>query len=444
MPEISDVRDEEFERRFLALHELPSPRAARLLARLLVYSFVAVALFLALAPWQQSATGEGRVVAYAPTERQQTVDAPVEGRIVRWHVREGSVVKAGDVLVELSDLDPSIMARLREERDAIARRRDAAQQRATELEGRIEALTGSRGAAVDAARSRAKMAADRVRAAEQALAAAEAAVRTTQLNYDRQRALTDKGLSATRALELAELDRVRATTDADRARAALGAARSEELALRSDLDKTGNDAGAALADARAGRASALAEVASAGAELARIEVRLSRQASQAVQAPRAGTILRLLANPGAELVKGGDPLALLVPNTDERAVELWVDGNDAPLLSEGREVRLQFEGWPAIQFTGWPSVAVGSFGGRVMVIDATDNGKGKFRVLVVPDGKEPWPSGRYLRQGVRATGWVLLGRVRLGYELWRQLNGFPPVVATEEPDSAGGKKKEAK
>jgi adhesin transport system membrane fusion protein len=136
-------------------------------------------------------------------------------------------------------------------------------------------------------------------------------------------------------------------------------------------------------------------------------------------------------------VKPGDPLVVLVPDTDARAAELWVDGNDAPLLAEGRPVRLQFEGWPAVQFTGWPSVAVGTFGGRVALIDSTDNGQGKFRVLVVPDGEQPWPSGRYLRQGVRANGWVLLNRVRLGYELWRLFNGFPPTVAPAEPRAGG-------
>jgi hypothetical protein len=105
-----------------------------------------------------------------------------------------------------------------------------------------------------------------------------------------------------------------------------------------------------------------------------------------------------------------------------------------PLISEGRPVRLQFEGWPAVQFTGWPSVAVGTFGGRVALIDATDDGSGRFRILVRPDEQDdPWPTGAYLRQGVRANGWVLLEQVKLGYELWRRFNGFPPTVALKEP-----------
>ena len=105
------------------------------------------------------------------------------------------------------------------------------------------------------------------------------------------------------------------------------------------------------------------------------------------------------------------------------------------LVEAGRHVRLQFEGWPAVQFVGWPSVAVGTFGGTVAFVDAQGDSQGRFRMVVVPDeSSEPWPEARYLRQGVRANGWVLLDQVRMGYEIWRQLNGFPPSVR-EKPGS---------
>ena len=81
-----------------------------------------------------------------------------------------------------------------------------------------------------------------------------------------------------------------------------------------------------------------------------------------------------------------------------------------------------------------PEGAVGTFGGEVVSIDATDDGKGKFRILVRPDLTDrPWPNERFLRQGVRANGWVILDQVPLWYEIWRNMNGFPPVVSTEEP-----------
>ena len=134
------------------------------------------------------------------------------------------------------------------------------------------------------------------------------------------------------------------------------------------------------------------------------------------------------------MVKAGQVLAVIVPETANRAVELYVSGNDAPLLSVGRRVRLQFEGWPAVQFAGWPSVAVGTFGGVIQVIDPGAGADGKVRVIIFPDEGEEWPDGRYLRQGVRVIGWVLLDSVSLGWELWRQFNGFQPSIQ-KSPDS---------
>jgi hypothetical protein len=96
-----------------------------------------------------------------------------------------------------------------------------------------------------------------------------------------------------------------------------------------------------------------------------------------------------------------------------------------------------------VQFAGWPSVAVGTFGGEVAAVDPMDDGKGQFRVQVRPTEQQRWPSKRFLRQGVRANGWVMLNQVSLGYEIWRQLNGFPPVISPEEP-SRGSKKDESK
>ncbi len=167
-----------------------------------------------------------------------------------------------------------------------------------------------------------------------------------------------------------------------------------------------------------------------------------------VTAPRAGFIQEWFGLEGSDTIKEGDRLFLIVPDSDELSVEMKVSGNDMPLIHEGDRVRLQFEGWPAVQFVGWPSVAVGTFGGKINRVFPTDDGKGYFRVVVTPDNhfarEDGWPDNRYLRQGVRANGWVLLKQVPLGYEIWRQLNGFPPVVADEEPNATkekGGKVK---
>lgn len=421
----------------VALQALHAPRASRVLARLLLILLGLGAVLLVLTPWQQNIPGTGRVIAYNPEERPQDVQAPVDGRIAQWYVVEGSPVKKGDALVDLTDNDPSIMQRLAEEREALVRSITETERRMRAIEDRVAGLKDTQTTGVEAADLRVRMARERVSAAEQGLQAARAAKVTADLNLERQKALEKKGLTSTRFVELAELEAAQRVADVDRAVASLNAARAEQSSLDQERLRTGADAGTRIDEAWAAHASAASDLAKARADLTRLDVRVARQATQKVMAPVDGTVWRVVARQNGEFLKAGATLVVIVPQTTRTVVELFLNGNDVPMVSAGRPVRLQFEGWPALQFSGWPSVAVGTFGGRVLLVDATDDGAGKFRVLVEPDpNDEPWPSAQYLRQGVRANGWVLLDVVSLGYELWRQFNGFPPVVAMKEPGSA--------
>jgi multidrug efflux pump subunit AcrA (membrane-fusion protein) len=388
-----------------------------------------VALFVgALAPWQQSASGTGRVIAFAPLERQQTIEASVEGRVVAWHVQEGDRVEEGQLLVELADNDPRLFERLESERTITAERVETYALRVRALEERLGAVRAAQEGAVSAADARVRMARDRLLAAEQGVTAAQADLDAQSINLSRTRSLADQGL-------VSQPD-ARARTSRDAARATRDAARGDRDAAQASLLQAQASMLAEIQNAEASLESARTDHQAAQASLLRLDSRVARQGTQAIRAPRAGSVFRIQANLMGEQVKVGDPLLTLVPDTADRAVELWVDGNDSALVHEGRRVRLQFEGWPAVQFAGWPSVAVGTFGGRVAFLDATDDGRGNFRVVIVPDpDDEPWPEPRFLRQGVRANGWVLLDTVSLGFEIWRQLNGFPPTI-TPQPSSS--------
>jgi adhesin transport system membrane fusion protein len=411
---------------FTALKNVELPEIMTRLARIAVVGGLLILLFLIIAPWRQTAPGQGRVIAFAPMARQQLVEAPVDARVARWHVQEGTRVAAGDPLVELRDVDPDLVGRLERELTAVRGRIAAAQTRESSLKRRAEALTLSRERALKAAERRVAMGVQRTLAAEQSLKASEAARMTAQLNRDRQLALREKGLASNRAVELAELELTRTTTEYARSSASLAAAQADQAALEADRSRIDTDGQASIEDAKGGAASARADIENGRAELARLEVRRARQAAQTVSAPRDGIVFRLIAFETGGLVKMGDPLVLLVPETHDLAVEAWVSGNDAPLVRANRAVRIQFEGFPAIQFSGWPKASIGTFGGRIAFVETTDNGKGQFRVVVIPDHDRDWPDPAILRQGMRANIWVLLDVVTLGYELWRQFNGFPP------------------
>ncbi len=402
-----------------------SSRFSRILARVLAILFVLSLIGVFVLPWQQNVPGAGRVIAFDPLERRINVEAPVSGRVKKLHVVEGQRVKKGDILVEIQDNDPNLLANLRLQRDAAIARRAAAKQRVEDLTQQAQEMELAKSQAIDAARQR--------------IAAEKITAETAVLNHQRTVTLAEKGLVSTRDLELATLAR-------DSSAANLAAAEAT-------LTRTEREMEASISNIRANRGTAQGDVAAAEREMASIDSLISQNLQQVIESPRDGIVLSVTATDGTFL-RPGSPICVVIPETESRFVELMLDGNDIPLvtarqvhedgtITEGSPVRLQFEGWPAVQFIGWPSVAVGTFGGEVVFVDATDDGMGQFRVVVAPkpdvivrrgvERVEPWPGNRWLRQGVRAKGWVLLQQVPLWKEIWRQLNGFPPVISNTEP-----------
>ena len=250
---------------------------ARRLAGSLTGILTLFLLSLTLTPWQQNITGVGRVVAFAPLERQQTLQAPVEGRVVQWWVREGSVVKAGDRIADISDNDPQLVRRLETELQTQQGRIQTIESRIAATEGQLAMSEQSQTMALQAADSRIRMAEERERAARHAVTAAEAALKTSMLNFDRQQALQNKGLASGRQYELATLEKAQRQTELDRARATLAAANSEVEAIRSDRRKARADTESSVQKSRADLAKSREELAYATAEKLKVETRLARQ-----------------------------------------------------------------------------------------------------------------------------------------------------------------------
>lgn len=418
---------------------VPPPVRARRVGAAVAAGFFSFTLLAGLMPWVQTVSGSGGVTTYAPRERQQTVEAPIDGRVTRVHVAEGMHVSRGSPLVDLADVDPERLARLASEVALGEQRVASYEARVASLQERLDAVGSLQEGALRGAEARQRAAADRADAAGQSVASAEAELEAAILNLARHRVLTDQGLASQRDLELAIATEARTRAARDAARASRDAAQADLFGARAALDQARGARSAEIESAISALRSAETDLQGASAALLRAQTALARQQSQQVLAPRDGVILRVEAWPDVSLVRAGDTLVTLVPRSEDRSVELWVDGNDAAIISPGSPVRLQFEGWPAVQFVGWPSVAVGTFGGRVAFIDGADDGRGNFRVMVLPDPEdEPWPETRFLRLGVRANGWILLNEVPIWFELWRQINGFPPSLSRPPRRSPGG------
>jgi multidrug resistance efflux pump len=417
---------------------------ARALAVVLLIALGASICAMLFLPWQQTSRGAGRVIAYHPTERPQTVEAPVYGRVARWgeNIVEGAVVKKGQLILEIDDNDAERAFRLEQQVTATEQKLSFAVEKVKSYYSQIEEYRQSRALITESYQQLIAVAEQKIQATVADLASAKTAEWQLELDHQRQSTLAKEGIVGNLKAQEAQTKYEQAVAKRRAAENYLAASKSEQKAKQAEGEAKTREATTKIQEAEAKHQQAQGEEALSRKELAEIQGKTAQFGRRQVTAPRDGILYRIHVSDNAQMLKEGDPLFTIVPETTEQAVELWINGNDVPLVRTRREVRLLFEGWPAVQFAGWPSVAVGTFGGEVIAIDATDDGKGKFRVLVRPTPEQPWPNKQFLRQGARANGWVLLNEVSLGYELWRQLNGFPPVISTEEPKSeAGGKEK---
>lgn len=144
-----------------------------------------------------------------------------------------------------------------------------------------------------------------------------------------------------------------------------------------------------------------------------------------ITAPQDGYVTQAIQSGLGETIKEGESIVSIMPASYDLAVALYIRPIDLPLVEQGQHVRIQFDGWPAIVFSGWPNTSYGTYGGEVFAIDNFISDNGKYRLLVAPDPDgAPWPDA--LRVGAGTNNMLLLKDVPIWYELWRQINGFPP------------------
>ena len=426
-----------------AIHLVQSSRLAQRLARLLLMGLMLSVLGMAFLPWQQSSRGSGQVIAYVPQERQQTVESQVKGVVVRIAdgLVEGSKVRTGDFILEIQPVAANLREQLEGQSRELKVKLESANAETDLYNEMVKGFTESRDFAVKAATELVESAEAKLDSKKRLINAYVAKELQARLNFERQKSLFELDIKPAKEIEklkkewdvtLSELESVRQDVEALENEVSAKQNEREEKRL---LAQTKVDYARAMAQKAIGSAATIRK------DAREIEVKLAELSRLTVTAPRDGTIFRMPVYERGQQVKEGEAILTIVPEISQKAVELMVPGNDMPLIQIGQEVRLQFEGWPAVQFPGWPSVAIGTFSGIVANVDATDSGQGKFRIQVLPNENDAneWPSDRYLRQGVRANGWVMLRRVSLGYEVWRQLNGFPVIIGEEKPEESKNK-----
>jgi len=390
-------------------------------------------IFLFL-PWIQNFRAKGKVTALNPASRPQTVQSSIPGRVEAWYVMEGDTVLKGDTIARLSEikpdyLDPDLVARTGRTRDAKSNSAEGYLAKSEAL-ARLATMTRQER---DLSLSKAKNKLEQSRLYVSTLAA-DLAQQETQVeiaNYQLARAdsLYRRGLKPLTDQEAKRLKARQAAAKLTALRNKLDQAKTDVQQAELAIQTVGPEYNGKLAKIESDRQSAMTAYFTSIGEVEKLNSQEAnyriRQEFEHILAPQNGIIAKVLKPGIGETVKEGDEVVSILPSTFIPAVEMYVDPFNLPLVKVGEEARFLFDGWPAIVFSGWPGLSYGTFVGEIAAVDNIIDDKGRYRVLVKPSAESnPWPAE--LRPGSGAEGVVLLNRVSVWYELWRQLNAFPP------------------
>ncbi|GAA4842869.1 HlyD family secretion protein [Algivirga pacifica] len=447
-----------YDKRLNTIKALHTPSSSRSVARWFMGMLLLMIIVLFL-PWQQNIRATGELTALSPKDRPQEIPTPIDGRIQQWHVQEGQLVDSGQVLVTIGEIkdkyiDPQLLQRLEEQIQAKVQSIDAKKEKVKAKDQQLQALRQGLALKLDQINNKIQQYELKVESDSNDWVASQIDLQNFRRQYQASQVLFDSGLIAMTKLEAAK-------SKFQQSQAKQISAQNKFYSTKAELQNTLISKSTTRAEAldkisktNSEKSAALAEIADSQSSLAKERNNLSnmqvRAGMRSIRASQKGYVVRVLRTGIGENVKIGEPLLTLMPKNPQLAVALYVQPMNVPLLDIGRNVRLQFDGWPAIQFSGWPSVSVGTFAGKLKVVDTVIDKNGKYRILVVPDveakNEEPWP--KELRVGSGVYGWVLLDHVPIWYELWRQLNGFPPTVRQDlqlgEDSGKSGKKDKKK
>jgi multidrug resistance efflux pump len=386
-------------------------------------------------PWTQNIRAKGQVTTVRQEQRPQQINSVLAGSIIKWYVQEGDFIEAGDTILQLGEvkaeyLDPQLLNRTKEQIIAKQQTIDAYKNKASTAVTQAEALEEGLVLKLKALENKIEQQQLKIKTEEADKVAADNELNAYQRQIEAAKVMLDSGAISLTEFEKRKINYQNGMAKIISAGNKITQSRQELMNLRIERESALQDYTEKIAKTRGERFSTLSDAANSEAELAKLENLAAnydaRNQLYYVIAPQKGQVSKAKKAGLGEMIKEGEMIAEIVPDSIQHAVELFVNPMDLPLISPGQKVRFIFDGFPAIVFSGWPGGSYGTFGGKVFAVEKSISVNGKFRVLVTEDPSDKrWPA--QLRIGAGANGIMLLKDVRIYYELWRTINGFPPA-----------------
>ena len=405
-------------------------------SRIKLWFFICILVFFIFLflPWTQNIRAKGVVTTLYQDQRPQQVNTIIGGRVMKWYIKEGDYVKAGDTLVQLSEvkvdyLDPNLLQRTKEQLAGKQLSVEYYKNKVGVTRQQIGAMNSGLELKLDQMQNKISQIRLKVQADSAELVAANNDYLITAKQYNRQKAMYDSGLVSLTQLEMRNQQYQNAQAKKISSENKLANSKQDLTIANIEMSSLQQENIEKVSKAQGEQYQSLTQIATGQADIAKLENQFAsysiRNGMYYLMASQSGQVVKAQKAGIGEFVKDGDMIAEIVPDKIQYAVEMFVQPLDLPLVAPGQKVRFFFDGFPAIVFSGWPKASSGTFGGEVVAVESNVSVNGKFRVLVKEDPDDrPWP--KELKIGVGTQGIALLKDVPVWYELWRNINGFPP------------------
>ncbi|KAF2339685.1 HlyD family secretion protein [Flavobacterium nitrogenifigens] len=408
--------------------------------------FGVACLFL---PWTQNISGTGSVTTLKPDQRPQTVHNAIAGRIEKWFVKEGDYVKKGDTILYISEikedyLDPNLVDNTKQQVDAKKMAAESYGDKVNSLDVQAQSLNTERQLKLQQAQNKIRQSQLKIKSDSMDLVAVKTQLRIAKTQFDRSTALNKEGLKPMTDVEQKRLKLQESEAYVITQENKLLSSKNELINAKVEINRITAEYAEKISKSRSDKFTALSTQYDTEAQVNKLENQYTnyrlRNGLYYITAPQSGYVNRALLAGLGETIKEGTPVVSIMPSKYDIAVETYVDPIDLPLVHKGAKVRVWFDGWPRIVFSGWPGLSYGTYGGKVVAIENFISPNGKYRILVSPDGQDRhWP--KELSIGAGAQSIALLETVSVWYEIWRNLNGFPPNYYNSGEKEEKGKEK---
>jgi len=398
-------------------------------------SLLIITLLLIFLPWTQNIRSKGNITSIYQEQKPQKIYSPIAGKISKWWVREGDTVRAGDTLAKITEikgeyLDPNLISRTQQQLTAKQGSLRFYEQKVQATTDQIQNLRRSLTLKQNQVDNKIKQLQQKITGERAELEAAQNDYNLSKDQFERNQKMYREGLISQTQYQQRNVamqnSLAKKTTAENKVNQTLQDIANTQIELRG-VDQEYSEK---INKADGERFQSLSEVESNKGDIAKLENLVTnytiRNGMYFIIAPQSGQIIKATKSGLGEIIKEGEDLLTIVPDNNNVAVEIFVRPVDLPLVHAGEEVRLIFDGYPVILFAGgWPNQSFGTFPGKIRAVENTINDEGLFRVIVEEDPKgKRWP--KQLRIGSGAQGIALLNDVPVWYELWRNINGFPP------------------